>query len=164
MAGSRTRRLVRLVGSVVVGVSVTGCYTLNPVTGAAPTNGTQIALDVTDAGRAALGGALGPEVAQIEGRLFSRDSAEFVVSVSTVHLLRGGEQVWSGEKVHVRAEHVSRVYERELSRSRSVVLSALGAGALVYLVTRSILGAGQSEVGKLPSDTSHSFGRRFARP
>ena len=163
MAGSRTRRLVRLVGTAAIGVVMVGCYTLRPAKGTQPLVGSQIALDINDAGRAALGGSLGPEVSQIEGRLSQHDSGEYVVAVSMIHLLRGGEQVWSGEKVHVKAEHVSSVYERELSKSRSAVMGALGAGALVYMVTRAIVGSLQGDAAKFPSDTGQSF-RRYVRP
>ena len=140
-----------------------GCYTLRPAMGTQPLLGSQIALDINDAGRAALGGSLGPEVSQIEGRLSQHDSSEYVVAVSMIHLLRGGEQVWSGEKVRVKAEHVSSVYERELSKSRSAVMGALGAGALVYMVTRAIVGSLQGDDAKFPSDTGQSF-RRYVRP
>ena len=79
---------------------------------------------LTDAGRTALGGSMGPEIIQIEGKLLSTDNSEYVVGVSLVRLLRGGEQVWRGETVRIKTEYVSSLYERRLSASRSLALGA----------------------------------------
>src|SRR6187401_2195337 len=71
----------------VVGTALlAGCYTLQPSRGATPQPGKIIGLDINDAGRVALSGSMGPEIGQIEGRLVSRDSAEYVVGVTTLHL------------------------------------------------------------------------------
>jgi hypothetical protein len=104
----------------------------------------QIAVDVNDAGRVALGGTMGPEIAQIEGTLVQRDSSEMVVAVSVVHLLRGGEQEWRGEKVRIKPAYVSTAYERQFSRGRTIAVSAAALGAVALLATRSILGAGSN--------------------
>jgi hypothetical protein len=99
----------------------------------------QIAVDVNDAGRVALGGTMGPEIAQIEGTLVQRDSSEMVVAVSVVHLLRGGEQ-----EVRIKPAYVSTAYERQFSRGRTIAVSAAALGAVALLATRSILGAGSN--------------------
>lgn len=138
-------------------VVVAGCYELQPATtGVEPTLGSEIALDVSDAGRVALGGSMGPEIAQIEGRLVQRDSSEYLVAVSAVHLLRGGAQVWSGERVHMKSDYVTKIYEKRFSRGRSVALGSVGLAGVVLLVTRSILGGGTTDPGVPPSDTGHA--------
>ena len=48
----------RTVGLLVLGILAAGCYSLQPVRGAAPVVGTTVAFDVNDAGRVALGGQI----------------------------------------------------------------------------------------------------------
>ena len=146
---------------VALTVVLMGCYTLQPVGRSVPAPGTRVAFDVNDAGRVALGGTMGPEIAQIEGRLIDADTGAFLIAVSTVRLLRGGEQVWGGEQVRVKTEFLGPAYERRFSRGRSV---ALGAGVLGtfagFLITRALIGAG-SEEPRIPGDTAQA---RIVRP
>ena len=122
--------------------------------------GTKVAFDVNDAGRVALGGSMGPEIAQIEGRLAGRDGTDYLVSVSDVHLLRGGDQVWHGETVHLKAEYVSSLYERRFSTARSVAMGAAGLGAIAAIATRSLGGLGSTERPEpSPGDTAHTVRR-----
>lgn len=143
-------------------VLLAGCYTLEPARGPAPELGTVIGLDINDAGRSALGGSMGPEIGQIEGRLVGKDSSEYVVAVTALHLLRGGEQVWHGENVRVKSEYVTSLYERRFSPARSAALAAAGVGAVALIATRSLIGLGKSDPGKTPGDTAQS--QRRPRP
>jgi len=142
-----------LIGIALVWGLAMGCYTLQPVAGNPLPLGTEIGLDINDAGRVALGGSMGPEIRQVEGRLVSRDSAEYVVAVSMVHLLRDGEQVWTGERIRIKTEFVSGVREKKLSKGRTAV--AVGASlAIVSLIVRqSLAGSLFGDDGKLPPDT-----------
>jgi hypothetical protein len=125
-------------------VLLAGCYTLEPAGGIAPEPGSRIALDLTDAGRVALGGAIGPAVNQIEGRLVGIEGDEYLLAVSSVTSLRGGTQVWAGERIRVRSEHVGTVYERRLSAGRSVTLGAVAvAGITAFILSRDLLGFGR---------------------
>ena len=96
---------------------------------------------------------MGPEIGQIEGRLLQRDTAQYVVAVSAVRLIRGGEQVWSGEPVRIKPDYVATTYTRHFSKGRTIALSALGVGAVAFLVTRSLTGSGDPQE-KIPSDTA----------
>jgi hypothetical protein len=71
----------------------------------------------------ALGGSLGPEISQIEGRVLERADGEYVLAVSNVRLLRGGEQVWAGEHVRIKSDYVTSTYARRFSRQRTLVAS-----------------------------------------
>lgn len=138
-----------------------GCYTLQPVRGTVPAAGTRVAFDVNDAGRVALGGMMGPEIAQIEGRLIEKDNEAYLIAVSTVRLLRGGEQIWSGEQVRVKSEYVGPAYERRFSRGRSLALGTSVLGAFAgFLITRALIGAGSDEP-RIPVDTVET---RIIRP
>lgn len=144
------------ISAAALGV-VAGCYTLVPATtGVVPSIGTDVAFDINDAGRLALGGSMGPEIAQVEGRLLDSDSSEYVVAVSDIKLLRGGEQSWSGERVHLKSEYVAAVYERRFSRSRSIAMGAAGIGLIAAIAGRSIIGAGGPDEGRVPPDTAQT--------
>jgi hypothetical protein len=135
-----------------VSVFLAGCYTLEPAR-LTPEPGSVIALDITDRGRVALGGDIGPELSQIEGRLVSRDSSEFVLGVTGVRFLRGGEQVWHGETVRLKSDYVSNQYQRQFSTVRSVALGALAASAIALVATASLRGLGQGD-RQNPKDSS----------
>jgi len=142
---------------------VVGCYTLQPTTSGNPQPGSVIGLDINDAGRVALGGAMGPAIAQIEGRLVQKDTNEYVVGVQVVRLLQGGEQTWHGEVVHINSGYVSSLYERHFSAARSAALAAVGVGAVAAIATRGLAGLGTGDQsGKQPGDTAHT--QRRPRP
>jgi hypothetical protein len=139
---------MRLIRSIAAGVLLTGCYTLQPVGSVAPSPGEVVALDINDQGRVALGGSVGPEIARIEGTLVGHDSEEYLLSVRRLQLLRGGEQIWTGERVRIRHDFVGNVYERELSRGRSLTLAAVVVGGFVaFFATRDLLGFGREPPG-----------------
>ena len=156
---------MRRIGSLVVGFLLTGCYSMEPVGGsAAPQPGTELAWDINDAGRVALGGTMGPEIAQVEGRLVEKDNTEYVVAVSVVHLLRGGEQTWRGEHVRIKQEYVTSMYEKRFSKVRSIAAGAVTVAVVALVATRSsLIGLGSAEPGKTPSDTGQSVRRPVRR-
>lgn len=133
--------MISLLSVPAFGALLTGCYTLQPVrSGVVPEPGHEMAFDVTDAGRVALGGVIGPEIGQIEGRLVSKESGEYTVAVSAIHYLRGGEHVWTGERVTLKQEWVSNAYEKKFSRGRSLALAAVSVGGFAaFLVTRTLI-------------------------
>lgn len=139
---------------------------MQPTRGVTPTPGMTIGLDINDAGRVALGGSMGPQIARVEGRLVSRDSSEYAVAVTDVHLLDGSDQVWSGEMVHVKSEYVSTTLERKLSVARSVALGAAGIGAVAILATQSLAGFGSTDRTPPMGDTSAAqrIPQRIPRP
>lgn len=154
-------RLAGAVATVALGVAVAGCYSLRPVVGVSPQVGTRVAFDVNDAGRLALGGSMGPEIAQVEGQLVEKDSAGYLLAVSAVRLLRGGEQVWSGESVRLKSEHLGPAYQRRFSPARTILAGVVSIGGFAaFLVTRSLLGSGSEGPGG-PGD---SVDTRLGRP
>ena len=152
----------RFASVIAAGALLAGCYSLQSARGAAPEVGTKVAFDVNDLGRVGLGGALGPEVAQIEGRLLERDSAGYLLAVSNIRLLQGGEQVWTGEQVRIKPEFVGNTYTRRFSMGRSIGFGAAGIGGFAaFLATRSLLTSGTGEGDGPPGDTAHV---RLGRP
>ena len=153
-----TKRVIA--GWLGLATLLSSCYSLQPGRGD-PQVGTKIAFDVNDAGRAALGGAIGPEVAQVEGQLIQKDSAGYLLAISNIRLLRGGEQVWNGEQVRVSSGFVGNTYERRFSLGRSIGFGALGIGGFAaFLAGRSLLGSGQSS----GDDDDDTIQTRLGRP
>jgi hypothetical protein len=97
---------------------------------------------------------MGPEIGQIEGRLVRRDSGQYTLAVSTVHLLRGGEQTWAGETVHVKNEYVGTSYLRQFSPGRTIALSAVGLLAVGAIVKTSLIVLGNNADTGTPIDST----------
>ena len=136
-------------------VLLAGCYTLQPVMGPGPEVGTKLAFDVTDVGRVALGGTVGPEVGQIEGQLVNQENGEYVLAVTAVRFLRGGEQVWAGEKVRIKKEYVGTTYERRFHKGRTVALSTVLVGGLYAIaVSQDLFGLGSAAIPITPPETT----------
>jgi hypothetical protein len=150
------RRSCRTLAAILL----VGCYTFEPVKGPTPAVGSEIAFDINDAGRVALGGSMGPEIIQIEGRLVEKGSADYLVAVTAVHMLRGGEQVWSKEPVRIKSEYVSSVYEKKFSAVKSIALGAVGVGVVAALAGRSLIGGGTTDPSKQPGDTGQTTRRK----
>jgi hypothetical protein len=146
-----------MVALAVGSVLATGCYTMIPVASDAPLLGSVVALSINDAGRVALGGSMGPEIDQVEGRLVSLDSAGYQVAVTTVHLLRGGVQNWSGERVEIRTEHVRSVQERHFSRTRTAIVASVAVAGLAALLRGNLIGAGGREPDDVPGDSAEAI-------
>jgi len=137
---------LRASAAALFGLLVAGCYALQPVVGVNPKVGSDVAFDVNDMGRVALGGTMGPEIAQVEGQLVEKQDSVFIVSVNTVRLLRGTEQPWSGERVRLRSEYLGPAYERKFSKGRSIGMAVGGVGGIAaFFLTRSLLGSGNSD-------------------
>ena len=98
---------------------------------------------------------MGPEIDQVEGRVLERTGDEYVLAVSNVKLLRGGQQVWGGETVRIKSDHISTTYTRRFSRARTVALAAGGGAVLAYFVTRSLVGSGE-DGPTVPGDTAQT--------
>lgn len=144
-AGRLVRWRGRLVGVGLAGLLLAGCSTMRPLQGAEPQVGTKVAFDVNDAGRVALGGTMGPEIAQVEGQLIEKNSEGYLLAVSTTRLLRGGEQAWSGEQVRVKPEFLGSAYQRRFSMGRSLALGAVAIGGFgAFMLTRELLGSGNT--------------------
>jgi hypothetical protein len=153
---------VRRAGLLVLSLAVGGCYTLHPTYGVIPAVGEQVAFDVNDAGRVALGGSIGPEIAQVEGLLLERTDAEYRLAVSVIRLLRGGEQIWRGEAVTLKPEYLGSAYVKRHSPGRSIALGVVTIGGFTALMlSTNLLGGGNEEDPPNGGDTVNT---RLGRP
>jgi len=153
---------IRRAGAILAGASLLlqlGCYTLTPTGGVIPPTGTRVAVSLNDAGRAVLGSLLGSEIDQVEGYLLQKDSTRLTLGVTATRSLRGGEQVWSGEKVEIKTTYITNTYERQFSKEKTLIASAIGVGALVFILTRALQGAATTPDTKVPGDTARTSRR-----
>lgn len=137
-----------ILGSATFVVALAGCYTLQPASGVTPELGSEVALDLNDVGRVALGGSMGPSIAQVEGRVIENRDGEYLIGVRAVRMLQGGEQIWSGEQVRIKNEYVGYTYRRRFSPKRTIAATAIGVGGFTaFFLTRSLLGSGTAGDG-----------------
>ena len=124
---------------VAVGLTVpmvSGCYTYVPVdTSAPPPVGKRLALDITDRGRVGLSERLGEGVVRLEGTVVADDTTQYVLNVWRVEQLNGNAGKWTGERVRINRDYVSRTFERQLSRGKTFFASGLAVAGLVWFVT-----------------------------
>ena len=106
----------------------TACYSWTPVR-VSPAIGAQLALEVNDEGRVALNRALGPGVVRLEGTLAELESDAYLLDASSVRQISSMAIPVDGIRVRVNREHVVRVDQRRLDRTRTWV--TVGAAALI---------------------------------
>lgn len=150
-----------LLAAGLMGLTLAGCYTLQPAVGVDPRPGTKMAFEINDAGRVALGGQMGPEIAQVEGTLVQKDNDGYLLAVSNVRTIRGGEQAWTGEQVHLSSQYLGPAQIKKFSAGRSIGLGVVTIGGFAaILASRSLLGIGQDD-GPGHTDTLNT---RLGRP
>lgn len=152
---SASARRRRFTASTVIGVMLfdSACYAYAPMASTAPQPGQQVALSISDQGRAAMSERLGSGVLAVEGRLTGVEDNELVVGVNRVKLIGGSANSWSGEEVRLPRDYVARIEERRLSPRRTVV-AVVGSAALVGLMiaTASLIGFGSGSGRDRPRD------------
>ncbi len=127
-----------------------GCYQYLAVPSPVP-QGTRVAVELNDQGRADLRGTIGPAIARLEGPLVHNSDTAFVLNVLQTRGLTGQLNRWSGETVSVRREYVQSITERRFSRSRTTMaLLASAAGVLAFILSRDLLGFGGGDVSPVP--------------
>lgn len=148
--------------TAIGGILLVGCTTIEPTGGIVPEPGMGVAFDINDVGRVALGGQIGPEIGQIEGMMLQKDSADYLVAVETVHFLRGGDQVWRGEHVHIKPQYISTVYSKQFSKARTAMASAAGGVIVAAIFGRAIAGDGSKDNPAMKQDSAATI--RIPRP
>lgn len=134
-------------GCILLG-SATGCFKLQPVAtpGTALRGGDEAAFDLTDQGRATLGGQIGPQVQRLAGKVVTATDSGYVLAVSTLTYFQGGTSLWAGEQVSVPTAFIGRTYLRRFDGKRTAVFGAGLAGGVLafFLSTQLIVGGGNS--------------------
>lgn len=133
-ASSRSPAWRRWTAVLLCGVlSLNACYSTKPVTGI-PTAASRVVLDLNDQGRLAYGERIGSSVRHVEGVVESATDSALVIRIAAVRYLDGKTHKWSGERFRFGTAHVSRVQQRDFSRSRTALVVAGSAAAVAALV------------------------------
>lgn len=155
---ARRRARARQVRAVVAGLlllpGATGCYTYVPLWNGVPQPGAEISLGLSDRGRNALAGPLGPGAREVAGQLVSSTDSAFVIGVKEVTYIGSGAAAkWNGEKITVPRDYVSGLAERRLSKSRSWIAVGIAVGVAALATTVALNGFGtNASDGRLPPD------------
>lgn len=152
---TRRRRLVAAAAGGALALNA-GCYAYAPIAGA-PAPGQVVSLELSDAGRVAVGERLGPGVVRVEGRLVEMRDSTFVLGVTRVATVAGGVANWAGERVTIPQSAVMRTSERKLSKGRSFLAAGIAVAAIVaFAVTREIFGFGPGDSEPKPPPIGES--------
>jgi hypothetical protein len=117
----------------------TACYAYSPVE-TTPQAGAQVALEVTDEGRVALSDKIGPGVVRLEGTLAGTEGDELLVDASAVRQVRGYITDLGGLRVRLPRRYVTRMDERRLSRTRSLLVVGGVVAVVAAFFTAKISG------------------------
>jgi len=121
----RGTRLRPWAGALAATVAA-GCYTYTPLGVAVPAPGAEISLVLTDQGRVAAGGVLGPSADRVEGPLMGASDSAYLLRVTRVTDIRGIQSRWSAESATmcICGEAICPVRVRRPARSRDGAIQA----------------------------------------
>lgn len=153
VATNRWHALIAAIGFLPL---MAGCYVYNPIATLqpAPPPGTNLSLLLNDEGRMQSAHQVGPYAMRIEGELVQATPDDLVLAVSDVTDIRGIHSKWTGESVSLPRSYVMMGYQKEFSRSKTVLLATAVAGGIVALIaSRNLIGFGGSgDNGQNPPD------------
>lgn len=120
----------------------TGCYAYAPLA-SAPSPGSTVSFQITDAGRVGLGAKVGASAEHIEGVVEGQNDSAYVLRMQNVTYINGQSNQWSNERLEIGKQYVTNAKERRFSKSRTALVSA-GAvlGIIAFIASRSLLGLG----------------------
>jgi hypothetical protein len=106
----------------------TGCYRYAPIEAASPPLGTEVRLQLTDAGAVRLGPVVGNRIDLVDGRVAGVADSGLTLSVTGTIDRLGVETTWKGEQVTFPNSAVATLGRRTLDRKRSYVAGGIAAG------------------------------------
>ncbi len=109
------------------------CYRLIPVETARPQAGTEVSLELTDAGAVLMAPALGAQLESVKGRVALASDTVIVLGVTSTGHRNRREMLWNGERVDIPTTAVARLRERRLDRGRSWIASGLAVAGVVLV-------------------------------
>ena len=120
----------RCVPLAVLGM-LSGCHTYLPLGTSEPQVGTRVAAELTGHGSDTLARYVGPGITTLRGDVVVTESAEVVLSVTSVTDRAGQEKFWKREQVRVPRVAVQNFQQRKFSLGRSLLLGAAFLGGSV---------------------------------
>ena len=156
-------RRLWLIAVAVAAPFVSGCYQYVPVdTAASPPVGKRLAVEVTDRGRIGLSERLGEGVLRLEGTVVASGSTQYVMNVWSVEQANGNKGTWTGERVRIDRNFISRTFERQLSRGKTYAFGGLAvAGVVLFVKSQGLIGGADVANGGDPGPPPPSQSRVF---
>ena len=125
-------------------LSLAACYSYRPVTDPGPEPGARISAALSQEGAVSLAPWLGPEVAEVSGRVVDASPDTLRVSLISVTSQQGIPTSWRGEMVPLPRARLSSIGERHIAAGGTALLGAGLLGGL-YMLCRLMGGAGVFE-------------------
>lgn len=130
--------------------ALSGCFTYTRVPGPTPV-GTEVEVELTDAGSAGLAPLIGPHVVSIRGRTIDVAPDTLRLAVASILKRRGVDEIWSREPLAVSRSDISSVSTRNFSWARTSLLALTIIGGAIVVGSAVDLGVGgETGTGKLP--------------
>jgi len=130
--------VVRCVLFVVAGLLQVGCYNYLPLRRSSLVPSSYLAVTLTESGSEELAPYLGPNALVVRGRYLAATDRGLALSVDAVESRRGDIARWAGETVVVPGEFVRALEQRQVSRSKVVLLT--GAAVAGFVVAYEAFG------------------------
>jgi hypothetical protein len=134
-----TLRVAPMIGIAVMQM---GCYNYLPLRRSSLVPSAYLAVTLSESGSEELTSYLGPNAWVVRGRYLAATERGLALSVESVESRRGDISHWAGETVIVPGEFVRGVEQRQVSRSKVVLLA--GAVAAAFVVTYQAFGSASS--------------------
>jgi hypothetical protein len=137
-------RFFRRTAVVLFVASSVACYTQTPIDTYPPPANTRIEAQVTDSGVVAMGNALGPGAAEVQGIVVSTTTDSLSLQMLRVDHRGGNSVEWNREVVKFPRYALMRTTETRLDKKRSwMAVAGIGLGA--FLVSRAFRAYGADE-------------------
>ncbi|MBI2407628.1 MAG: hypothetical protein HYV19_04955 [Gemmatimonadetes bacterium] len=127
------RRLVGAIAVVALALQM-GCYSYHPLQLSVPTAGQRIAVLLNDRGRALVSDRLGSAIDKVDGLLVASGGQAITLEVYRTLDLRGSAASWTGERVEVPRDGIAGYQEREFSKRRTIILTAVVVGVIAVSI------------------------------
>jgi len=108
-----------------------------------PTPGQNVALQLSDGGRAALAVRAGPELDQLRGTLVRWTDTALTIAMKETRTIRGGVTPWTGESLTVSPALIVNVRTQRLDRTRTALLATIATTAAVAFIAGNGFGSGR---------------------
>src|SRR3989442_13361439 len=109
-----------------------GCYNYLPLRRSSLEPSSYLAVTLTESGSEELARYVGPNALVVRGRYLAATDRGLALAVEAVESRRGDIARWAGETVVVPGEFVRAVEQRQVSRSKGVLLTGVGLGGVLF--------------------------------
>jgi hypothetical protein len=141
-------RRIATLGLGVCGTLSSGCFRYAPVDSPSPPLGTEVRLELTDAGAVSLGPLVGNRVELVDGRVVSVADTALTMVVTATTDRTGVETPWRGERVVFPRSALAGIHRRTLDRKRSYMVGGITAGLVAAVgIGFNIAGGGSTTTG-----------------